>query len=134
MKRQKSAKESILSPLSHYSSRKEWEIASWQVILRSPRTLDVLITPYERHGLVMRAAVVDGIRSGKSYKEIGNKLWCSPQTISAIKKALNENKYRSYRERGKTERKKKIYSSSGVRKQEPRGRGVHTKYGIVRLP
>ncbi len=82
----------------------------------------------------MRAAVVDGIRSGKSYQEIGNELWSSPQTISAIKKALNESKYRSYRERGKTERKKKVYSSSGVRKWEPRGRGVRTKYGIVRLP
>ncbi len=110
--------------VSMYPSRKEWEIAVWRMMMRSPDLLGVVITPGERHDLVIRTAVREGIRSGKSYREIGNELWCSPQTISGIKKALREERYRSYWERGKTERKKKTYSRSShdTAWREPRRR------------
>ena len=124
-----------LPPINRYSSRKEWEDACWHKILKSKNLLGLLVTFYERHNLVMRAAVMDRINSGKRYRQIAEELWLSPQTISSIKRALKENSYRSYRERSKKERKKKIYSSSPVPKQRKhRGKPVRTKYGTIYLP
>ena len=124
-----------LPPVNRYPSRKEWEKVCWERILKSKGILELLVTPNERRNLVMRAAVLDRVKSGKKYRQIAEELWSSPQTVSGIKKAINENNYRSYRERGKTERKKKIYSygPKQVRKR-PHGRPVRTKYGIVYLP
>jgi len=122
----------LLPPLNRYSSREEWENACWQKILKSKDLLKLLTTPNERHNLVMRAAVIDAINSGKKYREIAEELWLSPQTVSTIKKAIKENNYRSYRERGKTERKRKAYSSGpNIKRKEYRGRPVRTKYGTI---
>ena len=84
----------------------------------------------------MRAAVISGINSGKSYRQIAEELWLSPQTISSIKKALKENNYQSYRERSKKERKKKVYSSNPTvnQKRKHRGKPVRAKYGTIYLP
>jgi len=129
------AKEIILPAVSHCPSRKEWEETCWRKILNSQDFLVSLITPYERHNFVLRAAVMDRIRSGKSYRQIGEELWLSSQTISVIKKAINSDGYQSYRERGKTERRKTKYSSSlRPTKIKPRGRPVRTKYGVVYIP
>ena len=102
-------------------------------MIESKLVLDLLITSSERHDLILRAAAVDRISSGVSYRKIGEELWVSPQTISGIKKALKENNYRSYLDRSKTERKKKKYSprfSSG-HKPRPSGKRMRTKYGSV---
>lgn len=124
-----------LPPVSCYPSRKEWEEACWKKIVKSEKLLDSLVTSYERRNLVMRAAVIDRLNSGKRQKEIAKELWSSPQTINSIKKALGEDGYRSYRERGKTERKKKLYSHHPSRKKrKPHGRPVRTKYGTIYLP
>ena len=124
-----------LPPLHRYSSRREWENACWQKLLKSKSFLKSLVTSYERHNLVMRAAVKEGIRSGKRFKELSREIGLSPQTVSSIKKALSEGGYRSYRERGKTERKKKTYSIlQTVSKRRPYGRAVRTKYGTVYIP
>ncbi len=121
--------------LKRYSSRQEWEDACWQKILKSKKFLELLTTSNERHNLVMRAAVIEGINMGKKYRQIADELWLSPQTISAIKKAVKENNYRSYRERGKTERKKKVYSDlSKPKRKKYYGRRVRTKYGTIHLP
>ena len=135
MSKSDKAKTNLLPSLNHYSSRKEWEDACWQKILKSKNLLKLLTTPNERHNLVMRAAVMDAINSGKKYREIAEELWLSPQTVSTIKKAIKESNYRSYRERGKTERKKKVYSAGPVsRRRKHRGRPVRTKYGTIYLP
>ncbi|MEK7212595.1 MAG: Trp family transcriptional regulator [Patescibacteria group bacterium] len=123
-----------LPPISSYPSRKEWEAACWRRISRSQDLLELIITPHERHDLVMRTAALQRILSGKSYRQIGEELWLSSQTISVIKKALNENNYRSYHERGKKERKKRQYSSISRLSARPRGRRVRTKYGTIYLP
>ena len=129
------SKITILPPIASYSSRKEWETACWPKILKSQELLELLLTPDERHGLVRRAAAVGGLIAGKSYRQIGNELWLSPQTISCITKALKENGYRSYKERSKTERKKRKYSAGPSRGRKfPRGRPKRTKYGIVYMP
>ena len=126
---------SAMPKIDNYHSRAEWEDACWQKISVSKDLLELLVTSHERHDLVMRAAAIDAIASGKSYKEIEKELWLSSQTISSIKKALAENNYRSYLERSKKERKKKIYShSTESRRVRPRGTPRRTKYGILYIP
>jgi len=125
--------------LKNYSSRKEWENACWQKISESKDLLNSLATNYERHNLVMRAVAIEEIFSGKTYREISKDLFISQQTISGIKKALKEKSYRSYQERSKTERKKKVYSSK-LEKKPKSGRAGEigfyrrTKYGKVWIP
>lgn len=135
MKKDTRKKKFYIPPISHYPSRKEWEYAVWKLAVRFPEILGAVITPSERRNLVMRVAVRERILSGKSYREIGNEVWCSPQTVSGMKKALHEEQYRSYWERGKTERKKKAYSPmfrGGLReKSRKKARATHT--GLVQL-
>ncbi len=113
-------------------SRVEWEGACWHKISASKDILELISTSSERHDLVMRAAAINALISGKSYREIGKELWLSPQTISGIKKALDENSYKSYP--GRKERKKKVYSYSKTQKYGPKGTPRRTKYGIVYMP
>jgi len=126
---------SNLPPLNRYPSRKIWEDTCWQKILESKKLLEPIITSYERHNLTMRAVVVDRIKLGKRNKEIAEELLLSKQTINSIKKAIEDNSYISYRERGKKERKKKIYSHTiNLNKKTPFRRYRKTKYGRVYLP
>ncbi len=127
----------LIPSINDYSSREEWEHACWQKILKSKELLSLLTTSHERRDLVMRAAAMDGILSGKSYREIGKELWVSPQTVSIIKKAINEKAYRSYLERSHKERKKKEYSVGPAPKKSksrPDGRPRRTKYGTIYIP
>jgi hypothetical protein len=96
--------------------------------------LELVVTPYERRTLTTRAAGVSRIIAGKRSCEITRELWLSPQTISTLKKALREKTYRSYRERGKTERKAKVYHSDKKGGARDFRRKVRTKYGPVYLP
>ena len=125
----------IIPSIDDYPSRQEWEKALWQKILESKELLQLLITSHERHNLVMRAAALGGLIAGKSYRQMSKDFFLSLQTISAVKKAIAENNYRSYLERSKKERKKKKYSISPTHtKSRPRGRPVRTKYGTIYLP
>ncbi len=125
-----------LPSLKDYPSRKQWEGACWLKILDSKELLQLVITPNERHNLVKRVVALDSIISGKSYRNISKDLWLSLQTISGLKKALKENNYRSYKDRNKTERKKRKYSPSLIllKGRKYRGRPVRTKYGLVHIP
>ena len=127
-------KKVALPSLKNYSSRTEWEAACWQEVVRSEELLQTLTTNYERHHLVLRAAALEGLALGKNYKQIGEELFISPQTISTIKKSLTEKSYRSYLERSKKERRKRNYSANSFFKPKRRGRPVRTKYGTIRIP
>ena len=120
----------LLPPKNQYSSRKKWEDACWQKILKSGKTLDILVTVNERHNLIMRAAVIDYTHSRKTFKQIVEELQLSPQTVSSIKKTIKESGYKSYRERGKTERKRKSYGNHQLNKK-PYRRYRRTKYGKI---
>ena len=135
-KKNLSNKKSVIIPsIDDYSSRQEWEEASWQKILESKELLQLLITSHERHNLVMRAAALKGLTSGKSQRQISKEFFLSLQTISGVKKAMAENNYRSYLERSKKERKKKKYSiGPASAKPRRRGRPHRTKYGTIYLP
>lgn len=118
-----------------YPSRAQWVAACWGKICASKELLAALVTAHEREIIVLRAATLDRLAAGVSYREIGKELWVSPQTISGIKKALAEKHYRSYLNRSVTERKKRKYDSSAVvataRRSRPEGRPRRTKYGTV---
>ncbi|MBI4034112.1 MAG: helix-turn-helix domain-containing protein [Candidatus Brennerbacteria bacterium] len=103
--------------------------------MKSEKILDSLVTPYERRNIVMRAAVMNLVNSGAGPRQISRELQISRQTISSIKKAVvKEISYKSYWERSKTERKKKVYSSDpSPFKKEPYRRYRRTKYGKVYL-
>lgn len=121
--------------INNYSSRTEWENVCWEKILKSKELLRLLITANERHNLVSRAATLNRLAAGKSYRQIGDELWLSSQTISNIKKALKEKSYKSYFERSKKERKKKKYSSDQKSyKSKPGGIPRRTKYGTIYMP
>lgn len=125
----------ITPPIDAYSSRAEWEAACWRNLRESKELLEMLTTVHERRIFVLRAAALDRLISGESYRQIGRELWLSPQTISGIKKAIRENGYRSYLERSKKERKKRSYSpTSKSFAARPHGRTIRTKYGKMRIP
>ena len=125
----------ILPRLGKYASRKEWEVACWKRLLRSPGRFYQIMTSYERHDIVMRAAVAHLLSLDLSYRDIGRELWLSPQTISVVKKGLLERGYRSYAVREKVERKKRVYSVDHRRphRKIPMGQSHRTKYGTIHL-
>ncbi len=123
-----------MPPASSYPSRTEWEAACWKKTNEYDELLQLLITSYERHHIVMRAVTLERLASGKSYKEIGKELWLSPQTISSIKKAASEKAYRSYLERSKKGKKKRIYSVIKSPRRKSKGTPRRTKYGILYVP
>lgn len=123
-----------LPPRNKFLSRKEWEETCWKRIIKSEKGLDSLVTANERRNIVMRAAVMNLINSGRVLRQISRELQISRQTISSIKKAIKEKSYRSYWERSKTERKKKTYSRHPSRKKNFYRYYRRTKYGKVYLP
>lgn len=64
------------------------------------KILESLISDYEKKVILKRLAIIASVRMGKSYQEISEILWLSPNTISAIKKNIlrnNQENYQSYR-------------------------------------
>lgn len=125
-----------LPSLNKYPSRKEWESACWQKVLVSKELLDLLTTSHERHDLVMRAATLKELASGKGPRQISREIFVSLQTIGVLKKAMAENNYKSYLERSKKERKKKVYNIDHrpIRRKWPEGRPKRTKFGTIYMP
>ena len=89
--------------MSHFRSRKDWEGATWKkliVVIKKCDSLpdlalllEVLVSAPERQRIIMRAAAIARLLEGKSYRTIGEELWLSPQTISAIRKGFTERRY-----------------------------------------
>lgn len=80
----------LLNKLSNTKSKKELK-----------RAFESLISKHEKKAILRRLAVNALVRQGKSYKKIGEILWISPQTISAIRKnsfsfAAAYKSYRSF--------------------------------------
>lgn len=123
----------IIPPVKGYLSRNEWETACWQKVSASKKLIKLLCTAHERHQFILRVAILERLQVGKSYKEIGEELFVSPQTISTIKKVLDGKLYESYSERSKKERKTKEYSSYNSSKKKKTGKLIRTKYGTKRI-
>ena len=90
-----------MKEISQFKSRKEWEEFIWMKFLESLEKnkskkqigefLNSLLSTDERKMIIKRLVAISLIGGGKTYKEIGEILWISPTTISAIKKSLNNN-------------------------------------------
>lgn len=130
----------LLPSRSAFSSRALWENACWKKLVRLPNILFLIATTTERRKLIMRTAALDRLRVGMPQLHIARDLQLSRQTIHAIKKAMSEDAYRSYWERGKTERKKRTNAGITVRRVGTQRAATHgkkrvkTKYGTVYLP
>ncbi|MBU6142052.1 hypothetical protein KGO95_02960 [Patescibacteria group bacterium] len=83
---------------SEYETREAWKKEIWTRLADGLASMDLsgdvneflstVITQKERDQIINRFAAIALLREGKSYKEIGEILWLSPQTISAIKKSI----------------------------------------------
>jgi DNA-binding CsgD family transcriptional regulator len=98
-----------MKSIFNFKSRKEWESFIWSDFLKKitdgkfpKEARDVfngLLTENEKRLIIKRLTALAMIKSGKSYKDIGEILWISPSTISALKKSvLKKSGYKSSRE------------------------------------
>jgi len=102
--------------INEFKSRKEWENYLWRVFLKNVEKsklekqlanfLNNLLSETEKKNIVRRLTVIFLLKQGKTYKEIGEILWISPGTISAIKKSLLN--YRNYRSKYDFYKNKKV--------------------------
>ena len=111
--------------ISEFNSRKEWEDFIWSKFLESAERakddrklkifLDGLLSTSEKRLIVKRLAALNLIKAGKTYKEIGEILWISPNTLSALKKSiLNQSAYLSARHYYKIAKNKKEGKIKGL--------------------
>ena len=111
--------------LDNFSSRQKWKDYLWQELtrkfseLKSVRQTEIflnkLLTKKEKDVLIKRLMIMVLIQKGKSYSEMSEMLWLSPNTISATKNGLKNSEYKSYFEILKN---KKINNKTIDKKQE----------------
>ncbi len=124
------------------NNRIAWRAKAWQGMIGYLAGLDqqelsvalqILISSRERTNMVKRAAVVDWLAAGMSYRQMNSELGVALQTIRSIKRALKDKKYQSYSERSKTERKKGFPRVDiATSRQDSMRRERKTKYGTFR--
>lgn len=83
---------------SKFNSREEWEEYIWGRFLKSindvknekklKRILESVISKKEKRLIIKRIIAISLIKNGKTYREIGETLYLSPVTVSALKKSL----------------------------------------------
>ncbi len=81
-----------------FKSRKEWEEFIWQKVIKeltdigsadkTQKFLEGLIGEYEKKLIIRRLTTILLLKEGLSYRAIGEILWVSPSTISAIKRSV----------------------------------------------
>jgi len=111
-----------MEEISKFKSRKKWEEGIWQKFLENiekadskrqiTKLLDNLLSINEKKLVSKRLAALALIRAGKTYKEIGEILWISPSTVSALKKsvhkATNYQSNRYYAGKSRNEKRKNM--------------------------
>ena len=96
--------------LHEFKSRKEWEESVWGYFVEEisdpankkslSKFLNCVLTNKEKKLIINRLIAIRLLGDHKTYREIGELLWLSPNTISMAKKAIQkENGYQSYYER-----------------------------------
>lgn len=93
--------------LDEFKSRKEWEEFVWLEFLQNlnktksiqqfKEILESVLSEKEKRLIIKRIIAAFLISQGRSYREMGDILWLSHNTISAIKKGLlKKSAYRGY--------------------------------------
>ncbi len=90
--------ENSIKQLPEFKSRKEWQEYIWQEFIKklykaksakqTQEYLESFLSARERDLIIKRIIATALISQGKKYREIGEILWLSHNTISAIKKGL----------------------------------------------
>ena len=121
-------------------TKQEWEQIAWTKVLDmiTGKTkneirllLDSYLSPEEKKRILYRLATAQWLERGMSYRGIGKEIGVSTQTVNAVRKSKAEQRYKSDRERAKTERQHRPKKS--LSKNERRLRIVaRTKYGVIR--
>ena len=93
-----------LPPRQSFSSRAAWEKACWRHIIEKEKLLSRITTASERHDIVMRAACLQALVQGKSYRDISRELSLSLQTISSVRHTVDGGHYQSYAESAETKK------------------------------
>lgn len=108
--------------INKFRSREEWEQHIWKKIEEKLSgadstgevgdILNLLLTAHEKRQIIKRVSAISLLGQGKSYGEIGELLWLSPQTISAIRKSMRSGAgyVSGYGKHKKLERNKKKFS------------------------
>ena len=87
-----------MESFSNFKSRKEWEEFIWQKFterLKNTKTseqlkeiLESVLGSREKNFMIKRLIAIALISQNKTYREIGEIIWLSPNTISSVKKNL----------------------------------------------
>jgi uncharacterized protein YerC len=118
-----------LPSVDSFDDRRSWEKACWKILLADRGSLERIITEREKSDLVRRVAVAQELMAGAKYRDIGAKLWISPQTISAINKSLKESGYISYHSRKERVSRKDSYPKKRSKRRV--GTPHRHKYGTI---
>jgi len=122
------------------TSPQAWEETAWNKVVVHLGTLNtkeidsflrVALSRRERDALLKRVVAIQRVNGGASYTEINEELKLSPQTISALKKSTEAQKYQTYSDQAKDEKKKKYrgsYLPDSETDHDPRPYR-NTKYG-----
>jgi Trp operon repressor len=131
-----------ISKVSDFNTRNGWKTAAWNQLIDSlansnaedlRKIVELITSPYERNLMTIRAAVLERLDSGESYREIGRELWVSPTMISWIKKGLNTKKYTSSWEKVKVDTRINQIKKSRAKERPWPNRYRQTKYGRLRI-
>ncbi|MEK7498950.1 MAG: Trp family transcriptional regulator [Patescibacteria group bacterium] len=127
-----------------YKSHSLWSDAAWNALLSYLTSfqnkdalklfIEIITTPDERAMITRRAAIIERVLNKIHYRAICEELRITPQTLNSLKKALSEKQYRSYRERGKTERTKRTYSPLPEKTKRKSIQKRRTKFGTISMP
>jgi DNA-binding NarL/FixJ family response regulator len=126
-----------------FKTRKQWEESAWLELVMwctksDPKLvhtlLDSITSSSERRHIIKRAIAVDRIHHGASYRDIGEELWLTPQTISSIKKGLVSHTYKSNWERAEAQKKARDLAWVKKRHERPEPKFYkRTKYGKLQV-
>jgi Trp operon repressor len=130
---------------NNFDTREEWINFVWKKLLENINNskitgiLDSLLSRYEKKMIVNRIIALSLIKKGKSYKQISEELWLSPNTIRSLR-IIFQNKlvkdYRGYnfRTNEKKKLKEKIESQNPKYYPEPSPFFDWIDYFISSLP
>lgn len=89
--------------INSFETREEWTNYVWKKLLENINNskvagiLDLLLSRYEKKMIVNRIIALSLIKKGKSYKEIGEELWLSPNTIRSLRLIFNDKSIKEYK-------------------------------------
>lgn len=88
--------------INEFGSRDTWMNYAWIKLLENiqnkimSKVLDSLLSRYEKKIIINRLVALSLIKKGKTYKQIGEELWLSPNTIRSLKMIFENKSAKEY--------------------------------------